>query len=1078
MKESVFKFVAVCGFLFFPAVMFAGTVSLSTDTELPAPNPDPNEVITVWVNTDAPLFFMNLTIRVVGDATITEAMDADNIENFGWEPMSDENGIIEGETIRLVGLNWSYNQETTIAYFKLRVNSSRVSVYIDEEKTTVFSFNEDFACNTDPLLFGTMVLPPVKKVELPTPILLETPPNSIPEEWVISDPCFPRGNEPRDYYEQAGMSLALTDIETLPIVDVNNIDITAATVWDANSIYYVHGNVQVQSLLVVEPGTIVAFDRNAIMVVNNGGTVISRGTPTDPIIYTPDILAFEYPDLIGKYYNQMSMMGYYYGSPLYFEPTASVNSIVQYCLIEGSYGLGLENICLDNPVKNNVLSGNRFGVWQQGPNATDLINNLCFYNDMAGICLHFGIDPNIPGNTKDVVKIEQNTCDNYQYSGILVYGHPDPNEAPNLEFSNNLVTNSFTGMYFGPGSVYALISNTGYYDNYANKNWDFAEFNPVYDNSQESPYMYVETDPFRTHYLRPGTPFVNGGVQPVERTKFIGTTTDPTSRPDTGLLDLGYHHMDWEYTGTEQIIGTEIDDIAELASYWLENSPYEPNSPSYIDPNLYIYDPNHPENWIDPNTVHFYGDHYEDGHIDLLDLKVIAESWRATPDTPNLSPVIINCNIEGCVQVSATGYSDRTESIYAYVDGQYAGQVYGWLEDTPVMVDLSIAGEHPRTLKLIVLDTNDCITGTVPVEIPHTATPLHYCFVPEVYEPNKPIPFAAYSPGGTGGTVSLMGDLNEVLWSQTFTGDTITGSIPATYTGEYDIVGAISFKSGDTVISGKVTVPKVSLGRGISNSIEALIIIPDRNLFNLNPSVRTKVLLACRNRGIECARLESSQATWENIARYGQYGFIRYVYFLGHGDYRYGKDENEVLRTRNILTDGRCVSCKATEFIGTPPSWCKPLPEKIEANVHTWASMRFDRLRLFFTDQCFGGRLKIDGTNKLVEGQTGQIGVFDGPHSDMSLALGLDNTYEARAYHGWYSYGWVGYGIATADPWRESYQKWSRNVWFKLGESSYNLQEALEFAIQETESFTPRAAVNNYRLKGQGDITTIRLKLK
>jgi hypothetical protein len=41
----------------------AGTITLLTVIELPAPNPDPNQVITVWIYSDAPLFFMNLTIN-------------------------------------------------------------------------------------------------------------------------------------------------------------------------------------------------------------------------------------------------------------------------------------------------------------------------------------------------------------------------------------------------------------------------------------------------------------------------------------------------------------------------------------------------------------------------------------------------------------------------------------------------------------------------------------------------------------------------------------------------------------------------------------------------------------------------------------------------------------------------------------------------------------------------------------------------------------------------------------------------------------------------------------------------------
>jgi len=50
------------------AMATAGTITLSTDIELPAPNPDPNQIITVYFNSDAPVLFMNLLIRINGDA--------------------------------------------------------------------------------------------------------------------------------------------------------------------------------------------------------------------------------------------------------------------------------------------------------------------------------------------------------------------------------------------------------------------------------------------------------------------------------------------------------------------------------------------------------------------------------------------------------------------------------------------------------------------------------------------------------------------------------------------------------------------------------------------------------------------------------------------------------------------------------------------------------------------------------------------------------------------------------------------------------------------------------------------------
>lgn len=193
---------------------------------------------------------------------------------------------------------------------------------------------------------------------------------------------------------------------------------------------------------------------------------------------------------------------------------------------------------------------------------------------------------------------------------------------------------------------------------------------------------------------------------------------------------------------------------------------------------------------------------------------------------------------------------------------------------------------------------------------------------------------------------------------------------------------------------------------------------------------------------------------------------------MGHGNYRYGEGKDEILRTRTKFADGWVVSCKRSEF-SSPPSWCKPLPESLELYTRTWASMNFDRLVWFYNDACFGGRLKIDGAGNLIEGQPGQIGLFDGPYSDMSFALNMQNTYESRCYHGWWQEGWVGWAFPAND--RSTYQEWGKDVWQKLGEGN-NLDDALKYAIHETELRGSESAVKNYRLKGQGSLTSIQIR--
>lgn len=133
--------------------------------------------------------------------------------------------------------------------------------------------------------------------------------------------------------------------------------------------------------------------------------------------------------------------------------------------------------------------------------------------------------------------------------------------------------------------------------------------------------------------------------------------------------------------------------------------------------------------------------------------------------------------------------------------------------------------------------------------------------------------------------------------------------------------------------------------------------------------------------------------------------------------------------------------------------------------------MGFTGLEFAYFDCCYSGHLKINANNQLVEGQSGQIGIFDGPHSDISLALGMGETSVSRAYQGWYGEVPTRLQLPLLET---EYQKWTRLEWDELGDGEY-LYWALMHVIGEQTEFGPDAPVNNYRLKGQGSLFDIQL---
>jgi hypothetical protein len=380
-----------------------------------------------------------------------------------------------------------------------------------------------------------------------------------------------------------------------------------------------------------------------------------------------------------------------------------------------------------------------------------------------------------------------------------------------------------------------------------------------------------------------------------------------------------------------------LNDVITCAEYWLCYSPFDPNGPAYIDPTLYIFDPNYPENWIDPNSVSFGGDWDNSGFVDLQDFAIVSQQWQETPAVPALVPVIGGRPDEGWITITAGQPNADTMLIYAYVNGEYLGQVYMGGHKTPKYYDLTESGNGPHEIKFIAMDIDENIVHLPPFAYePNEPLPLKYCILPSMYEPNQPVPFDFCNPEGVEVTVSVYGNGGELVWSQVITGEPNNAHIPANVLSQLLTVDSIQFTAAGR--QGPIIKPfPVKCFSEIDREVKALMIIPDTQLFNYNPRNRYAVLRAFLDRGINVLPLEREQATWENVAKYGQFGTIRYIYFLGHGNYCTDTtDPNAVLRTWNVFADTCVVSCKYSEFPeGQAPSWCRPLPDALEQSVPT-----------------------------------------------------------------------------------------------------------------------------------------------
>ena len=825
-------------------------------------------------------------------------------------------------------------------------------------------------------------------------------------------------------------------MSTESIITVSS-DITANTVWDSNNIYHVLAPIDVNEvMLVIEPGTTVTFaaGSSAGIRVLNGGVIISRGTAENPILFTSDASTPAYND---------------YYCPLYIEETASTATEIAYSIVEYAYaGVTLFNRDLDNNIENNYFVNCVYGITEYGPDHTDIINNLCFGSYYSGIEVFMASYSGV-GDANSVIHIENNTCDYYQDNGITVHGVTSSDDAGYVFLGNNIVSGAYdAGLNLVDGYMSASVLNTGYYDNVANKNWAFDEINPVIVTA--NPYETGASGYAPICYLDQACGFIDAGGLLPEQTHFVGKTTSTTLVPDANVIDLGFHYPNWSYVnaGSGMALGdinedtiTDLDDLVLLASHWLE-----------------------------PASAGSEGNLNGDSIVDFSDFAILAASWQKIEGFPDISSVITGDPSGGWINVGVSGYAPDTHYVSVFVEGKYAGKLFGFRSGNTLGVDVSEFGGQTLDIKLVGVNSTGLIVCS---DVTNTTFPnsLNYCILPQSYESNEPLPFAAYNTGTGDAAVNVYADGGNLVWSQIYSGNTISSSIPASITNQHEI-DYVSFEpDGGTSVS-KTSDPAEDEFAAPDPDVKALVILPDLQIRLYDFRTISQVQDAFTDRGVKYKKLAGKSATYQNVAKYASTGNIKYLYFDGHGTY-VGNENPVIFRTTVELKDDLVLSVKHSDFLqGQAPSWCEELPGNLEQTTKSFASMGFNSLEFAYFDACYSGCLKINAAGILVVGQSGQIGLFDGPHSDMSLALGMDNTSESRAYQGWY--GESSSALLQMWPFETEYQKWSRYQWESLGGGS-NLFQSITYTIQEQTEFGDEDPVNNYRLKGQGDLTDIQL---
>jgi hypothetical protein len=961
----------LCILLGWVCVTSAGVISLVQDVNMP----DPNEEVTVWVHSEDPLFCMGLAVYVVGDATITTAMSEADCNEFGWDngwnsdPVIDPNGWVYLGSVR-----WASDVNDIVGYFKFRYHSGQVSVSIDQENSLAFSWDGESipysTFSTETLLFGqadlmqgggslatdltdesgqlsedanTLTPPPLVPADpnKPHPILLYCP-------AIESNLSLNFGAKSESYpleRSENSEEMLLDGLDSEPNVIEISSDITTNQIWTAENIYHVTANVNIQALLVIEPNTTIAFGYYGALIVNNGGTLLSAGTPDKPIIYT----AYEpygWSD---------------YECAIHIEETASPATKIAYCHIECAYtAIQIDNIKLDAPIENNRLLYNNVGILEYGTHHTDIVNNLIAlgfnqYYYSTGIHVNMESAEGI-GDANSTILIQNNTCD-YQDYGIVILGTDDANNSGEVTLVNNIVAESAEyGFVLADGYMYAIVLNTGYYGNTADKNWEFDEYDPV--TATAFPFDQTEWR------LNATCPFIDAGLEYIEQTRLIGTTTDVNSLPDSNVVDIGFHYPNWSYANAGTGLAetdynedgfTDEADLIPFCNAWLTN-----------DPNIDL----------NGNNI-----------VNLADFTLFASNWYHLQGNPSLLVSIIeDSNSLGLLTIDSNDSSFFTNPRFVLMDGQFMGGTTE-LNDYPVVVEgyRYLNGTHE--FKVVTAMPDGAITVS-PSQAVIFDNPLYCTDFNDFFHPTVDYEIKGFHDGNTVVEVNLVDINNNSLWSDSGSGQDVNIVVPqAIFANQrYCSLKITETESGQMMMGfGENAMDSSSSGSQKINltkkykpedyagqTIQMLIITPNTDVFGYKEPVIMQCAKACNARNVNWVPLHDKDVTSANLTNLLRPDTLRWVYWVGHANSYVGRTPEQETRDEGGV-QRTCMACwqigdhwwsNDTELLAL--SWTRQTATSSPILPNNWDNRGFDLWtigmhnstgkRIVFVDGCQSAR--------------------------------------------------------------------------------------------------------------------------
>jgi hypothetical protein len=300
-----------------------------------------------------------------------------------------------------------------------------------------------------------------------------------------------------------------------------------------------------------------------------------------------------------------------------------------------------------------------------------------------------------------------------------------------------------------------------------------------------------------------------------------------------------------------------------------------------------------------------------DGVVNFGDFAMFAGKWHGAGEAEtqvdgysfDTHETVDFNNVSRDISIGLRNIPSNVDEVFIYVDDTQIGKWVRDFEELSAFLESDKFTNGQHTIKLVSISRDGSVTNYRPKTVYFNNLLCKVSDDDEQYYPDRNYHYSGYYNGGNSLEATLTGLYDNVIWSNTYSGDYIDINIPGTAFGAEKICELNITETGGSG-SASENLNKEFKWEDCENA-KMLIMAPFKNIAKSRAPAIKACIQACEDHNVPWCYLKGHAVSWDNLLYLLPpiSSNVKYIYYAGHADC------NVVSEDKKTVVQRTCTMC-------------------------------------------------------------------------------------------------------------------------------------------------------------------------